>query len=443
MQNRLFHLTRWRLAGWYAGVMGIILGLCGLGVYQAIVHAHWVALDSELESVAGTLHDSIEPILKQPGRLEPNTQQLLPDICLAGVSCITPQASSGRHILSAINQGNYYIRLFDSSGRLIALSGRPPEELPAILGEQRWQTLCDREGNRYQQISLLLHTQNNLFWGYLQVGRSLKNFDDYLAAVRWILGLGLPVAMGLVAVSSWWLAGLAMQPIRQSYQQMQQFTADAAHELRTPLAALQATFESTLPMQALPTLEARNTQQIIERQINRLSQLVKDLLLLCRMDQQALPLQRRPCCLNDLISDLVEEFEDLAFIADVKLTKEVRVHLPLYVTGDVEQLYRLVCNLIVNAIHYTPAGGQVCVILNRDHDQALVQIQDTGIGIAPEAQTRIFERFYRVSGDRSRSTGGSGLGLAIATAIAQAHHGSLQLKSELGKGSTFSLRLPL
>ena len=442
MKNRLFHLTRWQLAGWYAGVMGIILGLCGLGDYHAQSHTYWVDLNRELESVAGTLHDSIEPTLKQPERLGPSAQQLLPDICLAGASLCT-QAASKRHILGAINQGNYYyVRLFDSSGRLIALAGVHPNGLPLVLNKELWQTLSDRKGNRYRQISLSLHTQDYVPWGYMQVGRNLLDFDDHLIELRWILGLGLPVAMGLVAVSGWWLAGLAMQPIRQSYQQMQQFTADAAHELRTPLAVLQATFESTLSVQELPALQARDTQQIVERQINRLSQLVKDLLLLCRMDQQTLPVQQLPCCLNDLISDLVEEFEELAIAADVKLTKDVRVHQLLYVTGDVEQLYRMVSNLIVNAIQYTPAGDQVSVILDRSHDHALIQIQDTGIGIAPEDQRRIFERFYRVSGVRSRSTGGSGLGLAIAHAIATAHHGSLQLKSELGKGSTFTLRLP-
>ncbi|MBV8884911.1 MAG: GHKL domain-containing protein [Chroococcidiopsidaceae cyanobacterium CP_BM_RX_35] len=224
---------------------------------------------------------------------------------------------------------------------------------------------------------------------------------------------------------------------------MQQFTAGAAHELRTPLAVLQAAIESTLPTQVLPALEAREPQRIVERQINRLSQLVNDLLLLCRMDQQVLPVQKQPCCLNDLISDLVEEFEELASSALVKLTKDIKGHQPIFVRGDLEQLYRLVSNLIDNAIQYTPAGSQVTVSLDRGQDHALIQVQDTGVGIALPEQTRIFERFYRVSSDRSRSTGGSGLGLAIAQAIVRSHHGSLQLRSELGKGSIFTIRLPL
>jgi len=110
-------------------------------------------------------------------------------------------------------------------------------------------------------------------------------------------------------------------------------------------------------MHDLPALEAQAQQQTIERQVNRLSQIVKDLLLLCRMDQQALPVQRQPCCLNDIISDLVEEFEDLAIAADVKLTQDLRVRQLLYVKGDEKQLYRLVNNLIANAIQYTPAGA--------------------------------------------------------------------------------------
>lgn len=112
---------------------------------------------------------------------------------------------------------------------------------------------------------------------------------------------------------------------------------------------------------------------------------------------------------------------------------------PLYVTGDEEQLYGLVSNLILNAIQYTLPGGQVTVILDTSDRHPLIQVKDTSVGIAPEELQTIFERFYRVNSDRSRHTGGSGLGLPIADAINQAHGGSIQVQSELGFGSTFTI----
>jgi two-component system OmpR family sensor kinase len=442
-QNKLFNRTRWRLALWYAGVMGLILSVSGLGVYEAIAHAHWVAVDRELESVAGTLHDSIELKLKQPGRLEPIVEELVPNLCYRETSCMTEQSSSSRHILSAVKQGNYYVRFFDTSGQLIAIAGVHSQGLPQVLNKERWQSLKDSKGNVYHQISLSLHTRDNRDWGYFQVGRSLKDFNDYLNNVKWILKLGLPTTLILVGVSSWWLAGLAMQPIYQSYKQIQQFTADAAHELRTPLAATQATVESA---RSIPDLDDNEVQDILDtiwRQNRRLIQLVADLLLLARLEQQAVPRRHQLCCLNDIVSDLVEEFTALAISKSVTLTSAIRVDNPFNVMGDEEQLYRLVSNLIINAIQYTPASGQVTVVLARSDNQALIHVQDTGIGIAPFEQTQIFDRFYRVNSDRSRHTGGSGLGLAIAKAIVQTHQGSIQLHSELGRGSTFIIRLPL
>lgn len=429
-QNKLFSQTRLRLATWYASVMGVILSLCGFGLYEAIAHAHWLTLDRELEAVAGTLHDSIENVLKQPGILEPTAEKLL------------PEPTEKRHILSAISQGNYYVRLLDNSGRIVAQTGLEAEDLPLVSGKQTWQTLQDSRGNRYQQISLLLHTRDNRSWGYMQMGRSLQEFDEYLHNVKLILCFGLPIAMILVGGSSWWLAGLAMQPIYQSYSQIQQFTADVAHELRTPLAALSATVESALEMPVLDEKEARNLLQTIQRQNRRLTQLVVDLLLLARLERQALPMRLKTCYLQDIVSDLLEELEALAIANGVMLASDVRVTHPLEVIGDEEQLYRLVSNLIVNAIQYTPAKGKVTIILDRSDRDALIEVKDTGIGIALAEQKQVFDRFYRVMSDRSRSTGGSGLGLAIAQAIVQAHGGSLQLQSELGKGSTFTIRLP-
>jgi signal transduction histidine kinase len=435
-QNKLFSQTRWRLASWYAIVMGFILSLCGLGVYEAIVHAHWQTLERELKAVAGTLHDSIEAKLQQPGRLASTPQQLLPE----------PEPPAQRHVAGAIYQGNYYVRLLDRSGRIVAMTGLEPQGLSYPCSRCRgntWATLKDASGNRYHQISLLLHTPNHTSWGYLQVGRSLKDLDDHLDTLKLILLLGLPMAMILVGGSSWWLAGLAIKPIYQSYRQIEQFTADAAHELRTPIAASQATVESALMMPELSDKEARDILGTIDRQNQRLAQLVADLLLLARMDRKAVPMGRQLCCLNDIVNDSVEELEALALSAKITLRSKVQVYEPLNVVGVPEQLYRLISNLIVNAIQYTSAGTSVIVVLDRSHLDALIQVQDTGIGIAPEDRSRIFDRFYRVNSDRSRNTGGSGLGLAIAKAIVQAHQGSIQVQSELGKGSTFTVRLPL
>ncbi|MDF0556809.1 two-component system sensor histidine kinase RppB [Kamptonema sp. UHCC 0994] len=442
-QNKLFNQTRWRLALSIAGVMGLILSLLEFGVYKAIAHAHWVALDRELESVAGTLHDSLELKLKQPGRLEPIVHELLPNLRLIGVNNSQKNSVYNRHILSAINQGYYYMRLFDTAGNLIAIAGTDFNQLPQTFRTQTWQTITDTKGNIYHQISVSLHTQSQQDWGYFQVGRSLQDFNNYLSTVKWILQLGLPAALILIGVASWWLAGLAMKPIYQSYQQIQQFTADAAHELRTPLAATLATVESALLMPKLDEKEAREMLRTVERQNQRLTQLVVDLLLLARMDRQSASVRHQLCSINDIVSDLIEELAVLAIAAKVVLKSEVRVHQTLTVVGDSDQLYRVISNLIINAIQYTPPEGKVTVILDKSDYLVIIHVQDTGIGIPAQDRKHIFDRFYRVNISRDRNSGGSGLGLAIAQAIALAHRGSLSVQSQLGTGSTFTLRLPL
>lgn len=229
----------------------------------------------------------------------------------------------------------------------------------------------------------------------MQVGRSLEEFNHYLDSVKLILILGLPIAMAIIAGASWWLSGLAMQPIYQSYRQIQQFTADAAHELRTPLAATGATVESALLMPKIDEPETRDILQTIQRQNQRLTTLVVDLLMLARLDRQAQKLQREVCCLNDIVSDLIEEFAAMANAAGVKLIYSIRVKQNLNIMGNSDQLYRLLSNLIVNAIQYTPKGGEVTVILERNDNYAVIKVQDTGIGIPQHELTRIFDRFYQ------------------------------------------------
>ncbi|WP_051033391.1 two-component system sensor histidine kinase RppB [Chroococcidiopsis thermalis] len=307
---------------------------------------------------------------------------------------------------------------------------------------ENWQTLINSFGTRYRQIEQPLYLKKNL-WGYLQVGRSLSDLDRHLTVLRLILLIGWLATVLLVVWSSWWLAGLAMQPVYRSYQQMQQFTADAAHEFRTPLAAIQSTVEAILTLHGqLEGSEIGYKLAVLKRQSKRLSQLVGDLLLLARIDGR-LAGQFSSCCLNDLLSDIIEELAFVAVEAHVTLVMQPQPQEPLHVKGNEEQLYRMISNLIVNAIQATPSRGKVALLLTYNEREALIQIQDTGVGIAPEEQIQIFNRFYRVQQDRSRRTGGSGLGLPIADAIASVHRGSISVQSQLGQSSTFTVRLPL
>ena len=444
-QNRLFERSRWRLASWYGAILSIVLFVCALGFYEAVAHAHRITINQELESVAGTLHDSLLPVLKQPGKIEPEVKELLPNTCLVGTGCYNRDRFQSLR-LGVIGQDKYYLRLFDLDENLVAVAGMQPE-LPQVSNQQEWETLTDLEGTRYRQISFLLHTQQGKNWGYLQVGRSLQDFDTYVANVRWVLLLGVPLLVLMVAGASWWLSGLAIRPIYQSYQQMQQFTADAAHELRTPLAAIQATAQSDLMLPNLSENKAKDTLKSIVRQNKRLSYLVADLLILCRIDGEINSNTSRKkgekITLANLIIEVEEDLAALAMASEIELSSQIKVSPPIEVLGDRTQLYRLITNLVTNAIQYTPAGGKVILSLLEEHNNVIISVRDTGVGIAKGDQKRIFERFYRVDKARSRSKGGSGLGLAIARAIALAHQGSIEVQSEINKGSNFTVRLPI
>ena len=444
--QRLFIRSRLRLALSYSLVMGGILSILGFGVYRSLVQSKWLAIDREIESIAGTLHDSLEPMLPENDSPLGVLQLILPDLCLINRPCSDNQSSIERHTLGISDRRLYYIRLFNHQGQLLAFSPNQPITPPQAINAEIWQTVR-AENTDYRQFTTILHSVHSHSispehnsWGYLQIGRNLAAFDQEIHRIRWILGVSLPVAFGMVALSSWWLAGLAMQPIYRSYQQQQQFTADAAHELRSPLASLLATVEATVRLNETNPTETQTMLPTIERQGRRLSQLINDLLLLSRLEQNQVSETWTDCCLNDLVNDLAEEFLEMAIAADITLTHQLPDH-EIYVRGNESQLYRLVANLLDNAIRYTPKDGSVQLSLTHDDRYATIAVKDTGIGITPEHQKQIFKRFYRINNDRARKTGGTGLGLAIAQAITLSHKGSIQLESSIQKGSQFTISL--
>ncbi len=443
MQTKLLSRTRFQLALCYSLVMGLLLGIFGLITYQVLIRAYLYSVDQELQGVAKAFHRNLEHVLSEPEKVPPGLKEMLPDLCWVDRPCSKSTIDSSHQEMLEVYQNSYYLRFVSRSNQLIATSGLRPTGLPLTSNKVELETLQDRAGDRYHQISMPLHTSNQQIWGYLQIGRSLKEVDLRLAGFQSVLLIGVPISVLFVGISSWWLAGLAMRPVERSYRQMQQFTADAAHEIRTPLTAILATIDSVLRVQTLTIAESRETLITVERQASRFLGMVKDLLLLSRLEQHTLSFQPELLCLNDLILDLVDEFSALAEAAHLTLIEAIQTSKQLQVSADQDQLYRLLSNLVVNTISYTPANGKVILRLNQDRHQAVIQVQDTGVGMNPEELSRIFDRFYRANQDRSRKSGGTGLGLAIAKAIVEVHHGSLEVESEVGQGSTFTVRLPL
>jgi two-component system phosphate regulon sensor histidine kinase PhoR len=226
----------------------------------------------------------------------------------------------------------------------------------------------------------------------------------------------------------------------------QDFAANVSHELKTPLTAIKAYAETLLAGALHDQQHNAAFVQKIETQAGRLEQLIQDLLSLARIESGKEPLEIKRVPLAAAIEQRAAEREAAAAAKNIRL--EVvppdgpATNEPVYVLADDEALREILDNLLDNAIKYTPPGGRVTIRYRREDAQALVEVEDTGIGIAPAEQERIFERFYRIDKARSREMGGTGLGLAIVKHLVQALGGSVAVASEPGRGSTFSVRLP-
>lgn len=259
------------------------------------------------------------------------------------------------------------------------------------------------------------------------------------------MGLGIGGVLGMVLISGtgWWLTSKALQPIEQSFQQLQQFTADASHELRSPLTAIKTTVEviQSHPERIHPS-DVKKID-IIEGATQQMTHLVEDLLLLARSDSApiSLPKTAIPIPIDEILIDLIDTLQPQA--KSQEITLEANLIDAVWVKGDAHQLQRLFGNLLENALQYTSNGGLVRVEIVKRDDFVVIEVADTGIGIAPENLPFVFNRFWRAEKARSRRQGGSGLGLAIAQAITHAHGGEISVTSKVGVGSCFRVKLPV
>ncbi len=217
------------------------------------------------------------------------------------------------------------------------------------------------------------------------------------------------------------------------------FVANVSHELRTPLASIKG-YSETLLDDEVERDKQKEFLEIIDRHATRMSRIIDDLLILSRLESSAVSLVSATVDMRELIGSIVKGCLKGAQDKAITIKAELPDVLPP-VMGDRDRLEQVVVNLIDNAIKYTPSGGEVTITAEGHEGEVRVDVSDTGIGIPADDISRIFERFYRVDKARSRALGGTGLGLAIVKHIIQGHNGRLDVRSELGEGSTFSFFL--
>lgn len=227
--------------------------------------------------------------------------------------------------------------------------------------------------------------------------------------------------------------------VRSSQVSQREFVANVSHELKTPLTSIQGFAQAILDGTADTPESRQQAAQVIYNESGRMHRLALDLLDLARLDAGTADLQMSPLDLTVLLNAIAEKFSPLAARAGVTVAAQSEA-LPT-LTGDGDRLAQVLTNLVDNAIKFTPAGGQVTLAARQDGADILIEVRDTGRGISPDALQHVFDRFYQE--DASRARHGAGLGLAIAKEIVAAHGGKISVRSQLGQGTVFSVRLPL
>ncbi|MBD2093374.1 HAMP domain-containing histidine kinase [Microcoleus sp. FACHB-1515] len=327
---------------------------------------------------------------------------------------------------------------FDTQGRSIDQQGKVVLTLPFSAA----QTVQIQAGQpRIQGVTLpVMDSDSGRLVGYVRVSQSLEDVDNTLKQLDWGLGGGVAIALVFSSIGGLWLTRQAMQPIERSFRQLQQFTADASHELRSPLMAIKSNAAVALKYpEGIRVTDAEKFEAIASA-TGQVTRLTEDLLLLARTDQAPQP-DWNQVNLTALLENLVQLYQPQAIEKSIDLKAKISGSLMLI--GDKVQLTRLFTNLIDNALHYTAANGTIEIKATQTETTAKIDVQDTGIGIAPEQLDHVFDRFWRADRSRSYWSGGSGLGLAIAQNIAQLHKGKITVSSQPGVGSCFTVHLRL
>ena len=460
---------RFRLTAWYAGLLAGLLILFGVSIYIGLRHY-----------LRSHLTDTLTKEARQIG------ETLLVNVGLSGEAYVVDEIEE--HFAPEIN--GLFLRVTREDGSTLYESGAPrdasfdPRQVPAVRPDLS-QALSQAErlpGGVEMMICAVPFTTREGTRLLIEAGAPLEQTESVLHGLLLTLAVGLPLVVAVAIGGGYVLMTRALKPvgeitrraeqitsrnlserlpeaatgdelealsialnkmisrIEHSFRHMNRFTADASHELRTPLTVLRGELEAVAQQQDIPA-QARETIESALEESERLSKIVESLLAISRLDAGEALMTRERFDLAELVADTVEQMRLLA--EDKRITLSCSAKDPVQVGGDPGRLKQVVVNLADNAIKYTNEGGTVDIRVAAVDGKALLEVSDSGVSIPTEAQPHVFERFYRVDKARSRQMGGAGLGLSIVKSICEAHGGHINVESTQGKGTRFTVKLPL
>ena len=465
----IFRNIRFKLTIWYIVILGIILTSFSTFLYLTLSRSLYRGIDVKIKSIAEVIgssstnpysqysFSSIDRMMKDSFGLKPVTKfiQVLDE--------------SGRIGKKSDNLQNLQLPISIRALRN-ASQGKITFETTNALGKYPLRMVTVPVIHRRSLVNIV------------QVATSLEEVEEFLQTLWLILWITVPSALVIASLGGLFLANKALKPVDEitktarritstslnqritlkrtndeigrlaetfndmisrlgeSFKQIRQFTADASHELRTPLTILKGETEVGLRKMRGPG-EYRKILSSNLEEVNHMSQIVDNLLFLSKADMGKIHLERQRINLTKLVSEVHAQTKAMTITKGINFSVSNAVNSE--VIGDRLRLRELLLNLVDNAVKYTPEGGEMKITLERDDGRAKLRITDNGIGIALQVQPHIFDRFFRVDKARSREAGGSGLGLSICKWIVEAHGGEISVESEIGRGSTFTVILPL
>lgn len=453
-----------RLTLWYLAIFALAQIVFGAGMWFILKHHLFDLVDDGLEEQVDDLRSLLQTLGPEPAMA---------------------RLRQGVNDAYAIEHLGNYLALYDQSGDVIYCSSFLQNHRTSIPAPDRIDRprFANRhfEHRAFRFLKERLSVNGHVYT--VEMGEPSGDVMETLATFRTYLLMFAPLLLLAAAGGGYWLSRRALSPvdalvrtardigganlssrlqkvdtgdelqrladtlnemlarIEAAFSRVTEFTADASHELRTPVSLIRTEAELAL-RRSRDEAEYKEALRHILLEAERTSALIEQLLALARADSGRETLHLQPVSLAPMLRDVAQSWGQVAAIRDLNFSASFNVD-ETFVLGDPSALHRLAEILLDNAVKYTPPSGSVCLTLDREGENAIILVQDSGVGIAAEEHQKIFERFYRVDKARSRAQGGAGLGLAIAHWIVAQHRGSITVESRPGGGAKFRVELPL